>query len=139
MFFVYLCACVTTLLYAAGVFGWQDTSVGFTFAIAMTLWLTVLFANFAEALAEGQGKTQAAALRQSRRDVTVYGIASPEEKDKKEKVWSSMLHIGDLVLVEAGQHIPADGVVVEGAARKKTPSEISLEIFLTVLTAICID
>ena len=80
------------------------------------LWLTVLFANFAEAIAEGRGKAQADALRATKRDITAYKIPSPEERDRVEEVPSASLRKGDIVLVKAGEQIPADGDVIDGAA-----------------------
>jgi K+-transporting ATPase ATPase B chain len=84
----------------------------FTFSVALWLWFTVLFANFAEALAEGRGKAQAAALRGLRRET----MARLLRNDHEEQVPASQLRKGDTVVVEAGQIIPGDGEVVEGIA-----------------------
>ncbi|MCH1981610.1 potassium-transporting ATPase subunit KdpB [Ruminococcus sp. OA3] len=116
MLLVYISAVLTTVLWIISLFGIQDASSGFTLAIAVILWLTVLFANFAEAIAEGRGKAQADSLRAAKRDVTAYKILSPGEKDRITEVPSVSLKKGDIVIVKAGQQIPADGEVIEGAA-----------------------
>ncbi|MFL6203663.1 MAG: potassium-transporting ATPase subunit KdpB, partial [Thermoanaerobaculia bacterium] len=103
---------------------------GFTWAIALWLWFTVLFANFAEAMAEGRGKAQAAAMRKTRKTTTAKKIDPvpplpgplPRAGGEGEKPFrfieipSTDLRMGDHVLVEAGDMIPGDGEVVEGAA-----------------------
>lgn len=89
---------------------------GFTLQIALWLWFTVLFANFAESLAEGRGKAQADALRRSRKTTTARRMKNPSNRRDLEEVASSELRRGDLILVEAGESIPADGEVVEGIA-----------------------
>ena len=116
MFLVFVSAALTTALGALRLFGIQDAPAGFTWAIAAILWLTVLFGNFAEALAEGRGKAQADSLRASKRDVEAYKLPDAAHKDAYEAVASASLAQGDLVIVRAGQQIPADGEVVEGAA-----------------------
>lgn len=116
MFLVYVSAILTTLLWLVSLFGIRDASSGYTLAIAVILWFTVLFANFAEAIAEGRGKAQADTLRASRKDVDAFRIPSPERKDEITVVPSATLKKGDFVLVKAGEPIPADGEVVEGAA-----------------------
>lgn len=208
MLLVYISAIMTTILFIAALFGIKDVSVGYTLSIAIILWFTVLFANFAEAIAEGRGKAQADALRSSKKDVMTKKIVdnnfldniSNLEKDSKdiEVVSSQSLRKGDTVVVFAGEQIPADGEVVygaasvdesaitgesapviresggdkssvtggttvisdkliitvtnnpgesfldkmiamvEGAARKKTPNEIALQIFLVALSIIFI-
>ena len=80
------------------------------------MWFTCLFGNFAEAIAEGRGKAQADALRASRRDVLAARIPDAGRKDEVEMVKSTQLRKGDLVIVRAGEQIPADGDVAEGAA-----------------------
>lgn len=199
MLLVYVTAILTTILWvvslAAGI---GDAPAGYTFAVSLILWFTVLFANFAEALAEGRGKAQADSLRAAKKDVEAQKIPSAERKGEITVIPSSELKRGDFVLVEAGAQIPADGEVicgaasvdesaitgesapviresggdrsavtggttvlsdwivvkvtseagesfldkmiamVEGAARKKTPNEIALQIFLMGLTAIFI-
>ena len=122
MLLVYLSAILTTGLWAASLFGIQDAPSSYTLAIAVILWFTVLFANFAEAIAEGRGKAQADSLRASKRDVDARKISSPEKKGDAVTVSSASLKKGDLVLVRAGEQIPADGEVIEGA---KAPSPAS--------------
>ena len=198
MFLVYISAFLTTALWLVSLFGIKDAPSGYTLAIAVILWFTVLFANFAEAIAEGRGKAQADSLRASKKDVDAHKIPSAAEKEKVTVVSSASLKKGDIVLVKAGEQIPADGEVisgaasvdesaitgesapvireaggdrsavtggttvlsdwiivrvtseagesfldkmiamVEGAARKKTPNEIALQIFLVALSIIFI-
>src|ERR1700733_6097768 len=88
----------------------------FVFAIALWLWATLLFANFAESLAEGRGKAQAAALRSSKRDTTARRFPGGRTDQPYASVPSSSLRRGDVVLVEAGDTIPGDGEVVNGTA-----------------------
>ena len=89
---------------------------GFTAAIAAWLWLTVLFANFAEALAEGRGKAQAASLRGAKKDTPAIKLSGMKRDSPGTTVSSSQLRKGDVVLVEAGKSIPGDGDVIEGVA-----------------------
>jgi K+-transporting ATPase ATPase B chain len=91
-------------------------SPGFILAISVWLWLTVLFANFAEAMAEGRGKAQADTLRNARRDVTAKKLRDRANKLDFLNVPASSLRKGDLVLVHAGQLIPGDGEIIEGVA-----------------------
>ena len=116
MLLVYVSAILTTGLWVVSWFGLQDASSGYTLAIAVILWFTVLFSNFAEAIAEGRGKAQADSLRASKRDVTAHQIPSAGEKDRVTAVHSATLKKGDIVLVQAGEQIPADGEVIDGAA-----------------------
>lgn len=116
MLLVYISAILTTALWVISLFGIQDAPSGYTLAIAIILWLTVLFANFAEAVAEGRGKAQADSLRKAKRDVEAHKIPSPERKDRVTAVPSVTLKKGDIVIVRAGEQIPADGEVIEGAA-----------------------
>lgn len=198
MFLVYLSAIAVSCLWVASFFGWQDASSGYTLAIAVILWFTCLFSNFAESIAEGRGKAQADALRASKKEIEAWKVPSAEQREAAFQVSSTELRKGDLVLVKAGQQIPADGDViwgaasvdesaitgesapvireaggdrcavtggttvlsdeivilvsaeagkgfldkmiamVEGAARKKTPNEIALQIFLMGLSVIFI-
>ena len=85
-------------------------------AIAVVLWLTVLFANFAEAIAEGRGKAQADSLRNAKKEVEAHLIPSPDRLDEITARPSAQLKKGDIVLVRAGEQIPADGEVIDGAA-----------------------
>lgn len=116
MCLVYICAILTTGLFILALFGIQDAPKGFILGIALVLWFTVLFANFAEAIAEGRGKAQADTLRASKKDVDAYKLNSLEDKNHINVVSSADLKKGDLVLVKQGQQIPADGEVVEGAS-----------------------
>ncbi len=118
MFLVFISAILTTVLWIASLFGMKDASAssGYILAIAVILWLTSLFANFAEAISEGRGKAQADSLRASRKDVEAHKIPSAAEKDKITAVPSAQLRKGDIVLVKAGEQIPGDGEVIEGAA-----------------------
>ena len=116
MLLVYISAILTTGLWVASLFGLKDASSGYSLAIAVILWFTCLFANFAEAIAEGRGKAQADALRASRRDVEAHRIPSAEQKEEITLVPSAALRKGDIVIVRAGEQVPADGEVIEGAA-----------------------
>lgn len=116
MLLVYISAILTTVLYIVSLFGLKDASSGYTLAIAVILWFTVIFANFAEAIAEGRGKAQADSLRAAKRDVEAHKIPSTDQKDKITVVSSASLKKGDIVYVKAGEQIPADGEVIEGAA-----------------------
>lgn len=200
MFLVWLSAVMTSVLAVASIFGVQDAGVPtyYVVAIAVILWLTDLFSNFAEALAEGRGKAQADSLRAAKKDVEAHRIESVEDKEHFTVVPGTELTRGDLVIVRAGEQIPGDGdviegaasvdesaitgesapvvreaggdrsavtggttvlsdwiivkissepgqsfldkmiVMVEGAARKKTPNEIALEIFLVALSIVFI-
>jgi potassium-transporting ATPase ATP-binding subunit len=89
---------------------------GFVLAIALWLWATLLFANFAESLAEGRGKAQAASLRSSKRDVSARRLTPGRADLPYETVPSHLLRRGDVVLVEAGDTIPGDGEVIWGTA-----------------------
>ncbi|MDM0496867.1 potassium-transporting ATPase subunit KdpB [Clostridium perfringens] len=116
MFIVYIASILTTVLYIFSLFGIKDNSPSFILFISILLWFTVLFANFAEAIAEGRGKAQADALRSAKKDILANRIESIEKKDKVSKVNSTELRKGDLIIVKAGEQIPADGDVVYGAA-----------------------
>ncbi len=118
MFLVYLSAILTSVLFVLSLAGISDdlVSSGFILAIAVILWLTSLFSNFAEAIAEGRGKAQADSLRSSKRDVTAHRLADPAKRDVFEDVPGAALKKGDFYLVSAGEQIPADGEVAEGAA-----------------------
>src|SRR5208282_4502909 len=95
----------------------HETSPWFSGQIAFWLWFTVLFANFAEAVAEGRGKAQAESLRRSRSDARAKRYLDPENlKGVYEGVNALDLRVGDVVLVEAGEMIPGDGDIVEGLA-----------------------
>lgn len=118
MFLVWLSAGMTSVLAVASIFGVQDAGVPtyYVVAIAVILWLTDLFSNFAEALAEGRGKAQADSLRAAKKDVEAHRIESVEDKEHFTVVPGTELTRGDLVIVRAGEQIPGDGDVIEGAA-----------------------
>ncbi len=116
MFCVYVGSILTTILWIAALFGQAEAPAGFIVAIALWLWFTVLFANFAEALAEGRSKAQAASLRSAKHNVVAKKLAAPRAKAPVEVMASTDLRKGDVVLVETGDTIPADGDVIEGVA-----------------------
>lgn len=118
MFLVWLSAVMTSVLAVASIFGVQDAGVPtyYVVAIAVILWFTDLFSNFAEALAEGRGKAQADSLRAAKKDVEAHRIESVEDKEHFTVVPGTDLTRGDLVIVRAGEQIPGDGDVIEGAA-----------------------
>ena len=118
MFLVWLSAVMTSVLAVASIFGVQDAGVPtyYVVAIAVILWLTDLFSNFAEALAEGRGKAQVDSLRAAKKDVEAHRIESVEDKEHFIVVPGTELTRGDLVIVRAGEQIPGDGDVIEGAA-----------------------
>lgn len=118
MFLVWLSAVMTSVLAVASIFGVQDAGVPtyYVVAIAVILWLTDLFSNFAEALAEGRGKAQADSLHAAKKDVEAHRIESVKDKEHFTVVPGTELTRGDLVIVRAGEQIPGDGDVIEGAA-----------------------
>lgn len=116
MLLVYISAILTSGLWIVSLFGLKDASSGYTLAIAVILWFTCIFANFAEAIAEGRGKAQADALRASKKDVEAHKIPSADKKEQVTVVSSALLKKGDIVIVKAGEQIPGDGEVIEGAA-----------------------
>lgn len=116
MLLVYVSAILTTLLSILAIFDIKDSSGGYTLAIAIILWFTVLFANFAEAIAEGRGKAQADALRAAKKDVIAHKIPSLDQRDMICDVASTTLKKKDIYIVKAGEQVPADGEVIEGAA-----------------------
>ena len=116
MFVVEVGAALTTVLWLQAVAGQGEAPTNFIFTIAIWLWFTVIFANFAEAMAEGRGKAQADALRKARQDVSAKKLASPEYGSKFSTVSAATLRKDDVILVEAGDPIPGDGEVIEGVA-----------------------
>ena len=117
MFVVYIGAILTTALYFLALAGIKDeNSGGYILAIALILWFTVLFANFAEAIAEGRGRAQAATLRQARKDIKAKKLKSAAHVDEYTEVLSADLKKRDIVYVKAGDQIPMDGEVLDGAA-----------------------
>jgi K+-transporting ATPase ATPase B chain len=116
MFCVYVGSILTTILWIAALLGQAEAPAGFILAISLWLWFTVLFANFAEALAEGRSKAQAASLRSAKKDVMAKKLNEPHPKSPIRIMTASDLRKGDVVLVETGDTIPADGEVIEGVA-----------------------
>jgi K+-transporting ATPase ATPase B chain len=116
MFAVEVIALLATLLLFAALVGRGEAPAFFILAVCLGLWFTVVFGNFAEALAEGRGKAQAAALRSARHAVPARRLREPRRDAPWDEVPSEALRRGDVVLVEAGQMIPADGEVVIGVA-----------------------
>jgi len=116
MFVVYLGSLLTTVLWLQALSGESEEPAGFILAITLWLWFTVLFANFAEAVAEGRSKAQAAFLRTAKRDIAAKKLDEPRYGGNYSKVAGSTLRKGDVVLIEAGDFVPGDGDVIEGVA-----------------------
>lgn len=116
MFVVYVGSIITSLLFIQSLFGQSEESPGFIGAISIWLWFTVLFANFAESLAEGRSKAQAASLRALKQTVLAKKLANPKHGTSWLPASPADLRKGDTVLVEAGDVIPVDGEVIEGVA-----------------------
>ncbi|HYL29031.1 MAG TPA: potassium-transporting ATPase subunit B, partial [Gemmatimonadales bacterium] len=116
MFVVEVGSLLTTVLWVLALAGRGEASPGFVLAISLWLWFTVLFANFAEAMAEGRGKAQAENLRKARRDIVAKKLTRPDNKESGQSMPASSLCKGDVVYVAAGEFIPADGDVIEGVA-----------------------
>lgn len=130
MFVVEVGSVLTTLLFLQALVGEGEAPAGFILAVSAWLWFTVLFANFAEAMAEGRGKAQADALRKARRDIAAKKLSkdhrlvgegngsSPARPSANSytQVSASQLRKGDVVLIEAGDFIPGDGEAIEGVA-----------------------
>ena len=116
MFVVYVGSIITTLLYLQALFGQGEAPAGFILAISVWLWFTVLFANFAEALAEGRSKAQAASLRNLKQTVSAKRLATPKYGTTWLPQPATDLVKGHYILVEAGDVIPIDGEVIEGVA-----------------------
>jgi K+-transporting ATPase ATPase B chain len=114
MFVVEIVAALTTVILVRDLFT-GGANLGFTFQIALWLWMTVLFATFSEAVAEGRGKAQAQSLRQTRTETQAKLLSAANSKAYK-LVPGTSLRVGDIVLVEAGDLIPSDGEVIEGVA-----------------------
>src|SRR5580693_9481663 len=114
MFVVEIVATLTTVLFLRDLVT-GGTNLSFSFQINLWLWFTVVFANLAEAVAEGRGKAQAASLRKVKTETTAK-LLSPGPALQWRKVPATALKAGDVVLVEAGDLIPSDGDVVEGVA-----------------------
>ncbi|MBC7756185.1 MAG: potassium-transporting ATPase subunit KdpB [Bdellovibrio sp.] len=116
MFVVYLGCILTTLILLQALFGKADAPTGFIALVTLWLWFTVLFANFAEALAEGRSKAQAASLRDSKKNVVAKKLANESRDSAIGLTDSNSLRKGDILLIEAGDMIPADGEVIDGIA-----------------------
>ena len=116
MLLVEIGAVVTTVITLASLFFKTGEPVWFTGIVTFWLWLTILFANFAEALAERRGKARAESLTRSRADLTARRLEKPEFDSKYKTVKSEELHKGDFVLVESDDIIPGDGEVIKGAS-----------------------
>ncbi|MER2164579.1 MAG: potassium-transporting ATPase subunit KdpB, partial [Psychrobacter alimentarius] len=115
MFVVYIGSLLTSIL-AITMLIQSQSGVGFTLAITFWLWFTLLFANFAEALAEGRSKAQAASLKQARQDVQARKLVNADRHSDALMIQATALNQDDIVLVNAGEIIPADGEVIEGLA-----------------------
>src|SRR5690349_4709965 len=116
MFVVEIGSVFTTGLFVVSLSGGLAENPWFILAISLWLWFTVLFANFAEAMAEGRGKAQAETLRAARKDVRAKRLASAARDSEVSVTSAQALRKGDIVLVEAGDQIPGDGEVIEGVA-----------------------
>jgi potassium-transporting ATPase ATP-binding subunit len=116
MFVVWLGSVLTTGLFVQALVGHGEAPAGFILAVSLWLWFTVLFANFAEAMAEGRGRAQADALRGLRKTVWAKKLKEPKMGAQSTTVPSGELRRGDVVMVQAGDVIPADGEVIEGVA-----------------------
>jgi potassium-transporting ATPase ATP-binding subunit len=116
MFVVYIGSILTTVLWVQALVGRGEAPAWFIFNIALWLWFTVLFANLAEALAEGRSKAQAAALRGLKQTVWAKRLSDPNDRQQQVRVRAENLRRGNIVLIEAGDYVPADGEVIAGAA-----------------------
>src|SRR2546430_12842510 len=109
MFVVEVGSVLTTLLFLQALVSHGEAPAGFILAISLWLWFTVVFANFAEAMAEGRGKAQADTLRRARRDVLAKKLARPQYGAEYTSVAAATLRQGDVVVVEAGRFVPSAG------------------------------
>ncbi len=116
MFVVWIGAVLTTGLWIQSLVGQGEAPSWFILHVALWLWFTVIFANFAESVAEGRGKAQAETLRKTRKDVMAKKLGAPRRDAPSTTVQSGNLRKGDFVYVEAGQFVPGDGDIVEGIA-----------------------
>lgn len=116
MFVVYLGSILTTLILLQALFSKADAPTSFIALVTLWLWFTVLFANFAEALAEGRSKAQAASLRSAKKNVVAKKLANESRDSAISLVDSNSLRKGDILIIEAGDMIPADGEVIDGIA-----------------------
>src|SRR5512142_1714982 len=106
MFVVELGSVLTTGLWIQALAGHGEAPTGFILAVSLWLWFTVIFANFAEAMAEGRGKAQADTLRKTRRDVMARKLSDGRRTSRQQMVPASTLRKGDIVLIEANEFIP---------------------------------
>jgi K+-transporting ATPase ATPase B chain len=116
MFVVYLGSLLTTILWLRAVGGNSEEPAWFILMVTLWLWFTVLFANFAEAIAEGRSKAQAEFLRSAKRDITAKKLNEPRYGSHYANVSGSSLRKGDVILIEAGDFVAGDGEVIEGVA-----------------------
>jgi len=116
MFVVFVGSVLTSGLCVQAFIGKGEAPVGFILAITLWLWFTLIFANFAEAMAEGRGKAQAENLRKARKDTIAKKLLKPNYGSAYDKVSATMLRKGDVVFIESGDAIPMDGEVIEGVA-----------------------
>ncbi len=116
MFVVYIGSILTTLLWIQALIGQGEAPASFILAVTLWLWATLIFANFAEAIAEGRSRAQAASLKSARRDTMARKLARADKDAAQTEVPSARLRKGDLVLVLQGDIVPGDGEVIDGAA-----------------------
>ncbi len=116
MFVVYIGSMLTSALFIQALLGHGEAAPGFILGVSLWLWFTVLFANFAEAMAEGRGKAQADTLRRARRDTPAKKLTEARRDAPVQTVSATTLRKEDIILAEAGDLIPADGEVIEGVA-----------------------
>src|SRR5262249_1259058 len=116
MFVVEVGSIFTTVLFVQALAFAGEAPASFILAVSLWLWFTVLFANFAEAMAEGRGKAQADSLRKARKDIQAKRLSEPRRDAAPSPLLASQLRKGDFILVEAGEFIPGDGEIVEGVA-----------------------
>jgi potassium-transporting ATPase ATP-binding subunit len=116
MFVVYIGSILTTILWFQALAGKGEAPAGFILAVTLWLWVTLLFANFAEAIAEGRSKAQAASLKSARKDTTAKRLMRAERGAPQTATPSSNLRKGDIVLIEQGDLVPGDGEIVQGVA-----------------------
>ncbi|WP_428412778.1 potassium-transporting ATPase subunit KdpB [Legionella sp.] len=116
MFTVYIASLLTTALFIQSLLGQGEAETSFILAITLGLWFTLIFANFAESMAEGRGKAQAEALKKARHEIQAKKLAKAHKDAAITHIRSGCLRAGDIVLVETGDFIPSDGEVIEGIA-----------------------
>jgi len=116
MFVVLVGSVLTTGLWVQALLGHGEAPAGYILAVSLWLWFTVLFANFAEAMAEGRGRAQAETLRKARREVNARRLSGPVRNAIQSVLPASKLRKGDLVIVEAHEQIPGDGEIIVGVA-----------------------